>query len=453
MQELQNMRIHPVRRGVCAALVAVGFLASVMPARALDWSAEQARVRLEASAWRKLPSADAGLALQASERRWIVEYEDEASADDVDDPVARQSRHRQTKREVAHQVGQGLSTLRDFDQLPMGLVKLSQRKAMVGLLNHPRVKAVYEDRAHLPALAQSLPLTGQPTTAGAGYKGAGATVVMLDTGLDFRRPEFGGCAVPGAASPCRVLAALDIAPNDGVVDSGNFHGTQVAAVVAGVAPGASLVGLDVFNGSVAYSSDIIQAINWVIGNKKRYNIVAFNLSVADASLNTAECPASWAATPFANARAAGVLPVVAAGNGGASRGVASPACAPGAVRVGAVYDASLGSRSYGMCTDSATQADQVACFSNGGNLLSLLAPGAMITAAGLTMAGTSQAAPHVAGAIAVLRAANAAPNDSLDTTVMRLRATGKPVTDGRNGVVTPRLDLQRAVGTLAMPRP
>lgn len=447
------MAIHPAKHGAWAAFVAVGLLASAVPVWALDWSAEQARMRLEAPAWRKLPSVDMDRALQASERRWIVEYEDEASADDTIDPVSRQARHRQTKREVATQVGQGLSTLRDFDQLPMGLVRLSQRKAMVSLLNHPRVKAVYEDMAHRPALAQSLPLMGQPTMAGAGYTGAGTTVVMLDTGLDFRRPEFGGCAVPGAPKPCRVLAVLDIAPNDGVPDSGNFHGTQVAAVVAGVAPGASLVGLDVFNGSAAYSSDIIQAINWVIGNKKRYNIVAFNLSLADASVNAAECTTSWATTPFANARAAGVLPVVAAGNGGASRGVASPACAPGAVRVGAVYDAALGARSYGMCADASTQADQVACFSNGSNLLTLLAPGAVITAAGMPMSGTSQAAPHVAGAIAVLRAANAAPNDSLDTTMMRLRATGKRVTDARNGVITPRLDLQGAIGTLNMPRP
>jgi subtilisin family serine protease len=428
-------------------------LALPVTAQANDWTVEQARSRLEAVALRKLPQDKADALLGPSDRRWIVEYEDQAAEQDGVDPMARRLRHAQTKRDVASQVGQGLRTWREYEQLPMRVVQVSTRKAMVGLLNHPRVKAIYEDVPHQAALAQSLPLIGQTTTAGAGYTGAGTTVVVMDSGLDFTRPAFGGCTVPGAPSPCRVSAVLDIAPNDGVVDAGNFHGTQVAAVVAGAAPGTKLIGLDVFNGTSAYSSDIIQAINWVIGNKKRFNIVAFNLSVADASVNTGECAGSWATTPFANARAAGVLPVVASGNGGASRGVASPACAPGAVRVGAVYDANVGGISYSMCSDATTQADKLACFSNGGNLVTLLAPGAMITAAGLTMAGTSQAAPHVAGAVAVLRAPNALPNDSLDAIVMRLRGTGKPITDPRTGVVTPRVDVQAAIGSLSMPRP
>ncbi len=41
------------------------------------------------------------------------------------------------------------------------------------------------------------------------------------------------------------------------------------------------------------------------------------------------------------------------------------------------------------CSDPTTAADKVACFSNGGSLVTLLAPGAMITAGGYTMGGTS----------------------------------------------------------------
>jgi len=49
--------------------------------------------------------------------------------------------------------------------------------------------------------------------AAAGYGGRGGTVVLLDTGVDYTRPEFGSCARPGKG--CQVIAAVDIAPADG----------------------------------------------------------------------------------------------------------------------------------------------------------------------------------------------------------------------------------------------
>lgn len=78
--------------------------------------------------------------------------------------------------------------------------------------------------------------------------------------------------------------------------------------------------------------------------------------------------------------------------------------------------------------------------------LTLLAPGALITAAGTTYAGTSQAAPHVSGAVAVLRAAY--PGESVDATQTRLSTHGIAITDPRNSVTTRRLDLLSAVGAV-----
>ncbi|SSU64788.1 alkaline protease [Acinetobacter baumannii] len=125
----------------------------------------------------------------------------------------------------------------------------------------------------------------------------------------------------------------------------------------------------------------------------------------------------------------------------------------GAVRVGAVYDSNIGGVSWGnpvKCSDPTTAADKVACFSNGGSLVTLLAPGAMITAGGYTMGGTSQATPHVAGAIALLRANSVSPTESIDQTISRLKATGKPITDSRTGLVFPRIDLLAATNGLTV---
>jgi hypothetical protein len=306
------------------------------------------------------------------------------------------------------------------------------------LVRQPGVKAVHSNIRLHSMLAQSLPLIRQPETAAQGGAGTGTTVAVLDTGVDYTRAAFGGCAAPGGS--CKVAFARDFAPDDGARDS-DGHGTNVAGIVLGVAPGARIAALDVFrNDGFAYSNDLIAAIDWVIANQSTYNIVAMNLSLGGGR-HAGPCPADVFATPIANARAAGVLAVIASGNDGYKNAVSSPACAPAAVAVGAVYDAPQGGFNWSTCTDRVTHADQVTCFSNSASVLTLLAPGALIAAAGETMGGTSQATPHVAGALAVLRAAF--PGETLDATLARLGNTGRPITDS-NGITTPRIDLLAA---------
>jgi subtilisin family serine protease len=102
---------------------------------------------------------------------------------------------------------------------------------------------------------------------------------------------------------------------------------------------------------------------------------------------------------------AGIIPVVAAGNNAFLNGIAGPACTPSALSVGAVYAANYGSVGWSACTDNATAADKVVCFSNSASFLGMLAPGAIITAGGQTMGGTSQASPFVAATVGLLYAA------------------------------------------------
>jgi hypothetical protein len=251
-----------------------------------------------------------------------------------------------------------------------------------------------------------------------------------------------------------VVYAADTAPNDGQLDD-NGHGTNVAGIAAGIASASSIVAFDVFNGASASSSDINAAINDAIALKDTHNIVALNMSLGG-SLYQDPCtgPPAWR-NPFQasidSARANGILTVAASGNDAVSNAIGIPACTPGVVSVGAVYDANVGGRTWGLpaggtCTDSSTFADKITCFSNSAYFLTMLAPGAITTAAGISFGGTSQATPHVSGAVAMLRAAF--PADTLDETVARLTSTGVLITDSRNGVTVPRLGALAAVGAI-----
>ena len=103
--------------------------------------------------------------------------------------------------------------------------------------------------------------------------------------------------------------------------------------------------------------------------------------------------------------------------------LASPACISSAVSVGSTDDGSYG-----------TTKDLVSDFSNSSPELDLLAPGRWITSSipggnFLPYPGTSMAAPHVAGAWAILK--SKAPDASVEQVLSVLKQTGVPITDSR----------------------
>ncbi len=340
--------------------------------------------------------------------------------------------------------------LNRLQNLPAMHVRVDSMAALLALAGDPAVGRIAMNDVHdmLDTVPADLSLINQPAAAAAGKLGAGSTVAVLDTGTDYKRAPF-NCTSAGATG-CPVVYASDFAPNDNNVDD-NGHGTNVSGIVLSVAPAAKIIALDVFNGSSAWTTDIMSAIDWCIQNKVKYNIVSINMSLGG-GVSTTTCGQDPLAVSISSARAAGILSAVASGNSGNTNAISSPACGPDAVSVGAVHAANLGSLQWSTCGDATTKADQVACFSCSSSFLTVLAPGVMITAAGITMSGTSQATPHVAGALAVLAAAF--PSDTPTAIVSRLTTYGVPVKDPRNGITKPRLDLWASLnGAASNPAP
>ncbi len=355
--------------------------------------------------------------------------------------VEKARRYRQRARKVlARLQNSDYEVAEEYDNFPVVLMRVN-KKSLIALLNMSDVVAVGENRAMHPHLAQSLPLINAPDVL---YTGQGTAVAVLDTGVDYTRSAFGSCTAPGVPAGCKVAYAQDFAPSDGVRDDSGYHGTNVSGIVVGVAPDTSILGLDVFDGLSAWDSDILSALNWVLANKDTYNIVAVNMSLGDDIAHFSPCSSDTYAAIITNLKAAGITTVVSSGNESFTSALSSPACVPDAVSVGAVYDANIGSISWTSCTDYSTAADMVTCFSNSASFLTMLAPGAWpITAAGIDKGGTSQAAPHVAGAVAALKQEN--PALTVDEVVAALTNSGMPVLDSRNSITKPRVDLAAAL--------
>ncbi|MDE2963493.1 MAG: S8 family serine peptidase [Acidobacteriota bacterium] len=179
-----------------------------------------------------------------------------------------------------------------------------------------------------------------------------------------------------------------------------------------------------------------------------FDIAAVNMSFG--SIETfppGECHRSG---PFYKAiadklSAVGIGVISASGNEESSTGINSPACVSGVVSVGSTDDGSTG------FDGTETTRDEVSDFSNSSPDLDLLAPGRWIRSSvpgyGFGRAGgTSGAAPHVAGAWAVLK--SKAPNASVEQVLSALKSTGVSVTDSRNNITRPRIQVDAALSAL-----
>ncbi|MGH3086348.1 MAG: S8 family serine peptidase, partial [Rubrobacteraceae bacterium] len=294
---------------------------------------------------------------------------------------------------------------------------------------------------------------------------AGQTIAVLDTGVDGTHPFLAGKVVEeacysdgedcpngedtqtgtGAAAPCMY------APG------GCDHGTHVAGIAAGedagmgfsgVARGADIMAIQVFSQRTGsdcededgnadedpctrtFTSDQMAALERVYAVRNEHDIAAVNMSLGSGE-HTEACDSEFPGLRaiMNNLYSVGIATVVASGNDGHKNAVAAPACLSTSVAVG-----------------STTDDDDVSDFSNSGEPLSFLAPGSSVVSAvpggGYdSKSGTSMAAPHVAGAYAILKEVN--PAMSLLDIHRFLLANGTAVTDERTGgsITRMRIDL------------
>jgi subtilisin family serine protease len=340
------------------------------------------------------------------------------------------------------------------------------------LTRDPRVRAVEIDAGGEGALMESLPLIGMQSVRTQGYDGADTTVAVLDTGIDVANPDFAGRIVAQQCF-CDNLDGTGCCPNGraeqsgpGAADDDHGHGTHVSGIIAGngvsspmgVAPAARIVAVKVMDGTNSFRSftQIYRALEWILLHQPEVRVI--NMSLGSYVLYSGTCDSTAIALGLSdvidNLRKRGVLITASTGNQGSKNSLALPACVDEVLGVGATYD-SAGSFSFFGCSDTTTDPLDVTCFTNSSDAVDLVAPGAPIVASRrgggfTTFAGTSMAAPHVAGVIALMQQVSGGAIDA-DTVESILESTGRAAIDKRNGKSFPSLDAAQAID--ATPRP
>ena len=277
-----------------------------------------------------------------------------------------------------------------------------------------------------------------------GFTGNGVTVAVIDTGIDFNH---------GYLAPA-ILASVDLTGQNDPMDY-NGHGTHVAGIVVsrsgpytGIAHGSSII-----NVKIGLDWTLIgDGIQWCINNKDTYNIGVIQLSYGQPTEQPGDGtdPLSMKADDAVEAGIAVIVAVMDSDtNGNGIYELSNPEQAFNVIAVGAVKDQNtvglnddtMASHSAGgSTTDGRPKPDVVAPGGRTDNPLigiwstrSAQAPAGNYEAINGVygrMSGTSMAAPHVSGTVALMLEAN--PNLTPAQVKAILRQTAN-LTNNLNG--------------------
>jgi subtilisin family serine protease len=310
---------------------------------------------------------------------------------------------------TAELAGAGVRPTRDLPSIGGAAVTVEKARADTGwevLRSAARgtdLEKVWLDGKRQMLLDESVPQIGAPEMWEAGYTGKGSKVAVLDTGIDATHPDLAGA----------VIAARDFTGSAHGAQDRHGHGTHVASIIAGsgkasdgryrgVAPDSELlIGKVLGDDGSGTDSEILAGMEWAAQ--------AEGADIVNLSLGGWDSPELDPLEEAINelTEETGALFVVSAGNSGPRpRSIGSPANAAAALAVGAVdkQDQIWERSSRGPTAwDGQLKPD-------------ITAPGVRIVAARAdgtvlhepvgehytTASGTSMAAPHVAGAAAVL---------------------------------------------------
>jgi subtilisin family serine protease len=332
----------------------------------------------------------------------------------------------------------GVQVLHTYEHAIRGFAFKGSGQAAQALTRNPNTRFVSQDRP-VRGAAQTLP-TGvdridadlnDTAKIDGGDQRVNVNVAVLDTGIDAAHPDLN----VGGGTNCSSGASF--------ADS-NGHGTHVAGIagaldngsgVVGVAPGARLWAARVLDDSGNGTwSTVICGVDWVTATRtdgdSSNDVAVANLSLTGSGTDDGNCGATNADAlhqAICGSVARGVVYVAAAGNSDMDAANAVPAAYSEVLTVSAIADSDGKPGGLGPATGDGPD-DTLADFSNWGPTVDIAAPGVDIlsTAPGggyARKSGTSMAAPHVAGVVALYVSANGGASDAVGVTAIRQTIT------------------------------